>query len=162
MWITRCCEPSSEDLSLRHISHSVMFRTKSVGLIAGEPRQSRLGRNMSKVVYVTGAPAAAKSSTLRLLVEHVPDVVHWEYGARLTELLQARGSEIRTQDGVRARSAGVVTPADIAELDDRLLAFVEENRGRRPVLYRQPCRHQRTIWLSGHSFLISADPAVGT
>jgi adenylate kinase len=76
----------------------------------------------------------ARPGDRRLLVEQVPDVVHWEYGARLTELLQARSSDIKTQDDVRARSASVVTPADIAHLDDRLLAFVEENRGRRPVL----------------------------
>jgi adenylate kinase len=94
---------------------------------------SRWGK-MPKVVYVTGAPAAGKSSTPRLLTEQVPGILHWEYGARLTELLQARSSEIKTQGDVRARSAGVVTPADIAHLDDRLLAFVDENRGRRPVL----------------------------
>lgn len=89
---------------------------------------------MFKVVYLTGAPAAGKSSTLRLLTEQVPDIVVWEYGARLTELLQARSSEIKSQDEVRANSAKVVTPADIAELDQRLLAFVEQNRGRRPVI----------------------------
>ena len=89
---------------------------------------------MSKVVYMTGAPAAGKSSTLRLLTEQVSSSVHWEYGARPTELLQARNSEIRTQEDVRARSAGVVTPTDIANLDDHLLAFVEKNRDRRPML----------------------------
>jgi adenylate kinase len=89
---------------------------------------------MSKIVYVTGAPAAGKSSTLRLLTEQVPNLLHWEYRARLTELLQARTADIKTQDDVRARSSDVVTPADIALLDDRLLAFVEENRSQRPVL----------------------------
>ena len=89
---------------------------------------------MPKVVYVTGAPAAGKSSTLRLLTEQVPDIFIWEYGARLTELLRGRSSEIKTQAEIRANSAKVVTPDDIAELDERLLAFVEQNRGRGSII----------------------------
>jgi adenylate kinase len=89
---------------------------------------------MHKVVYVTGAPAAGKSSTLHLLTGQVPGILHWEYGAHLTELLRARSSDVKSQQDLRAKSAAVVTPADIAHLDDRLLAFVEENRGLRPVL----------------------------
>jgi adenylate kinase len=87
-----------------------------------------------KTIYVTGAPAAGKSSNVRLLVEVAPDVLVWEYGAQLTELLRAKASDIKTQDDLRAKSAGVVSPTDIAELDERLLSFVEENRGRRSVI----------------------------
>jgi adenylate kinase len=87
-----------------------------------------------KVVYVTGAPAAGKSSTLRLLAEVVPEILVWEYGARLTEFLQDKSSEIKTQSQVRTNSAKVVTPADVAELDEHLLAFVDQNRGRQPVI----------------------------
>lgn len=89
---------------------------------------------MSKVIYVTGAPAAGKSSTTRMLLEREPRAVLWEYGARLTEHVRARAGDVSGQDDLRARSAAVVTPEDVVVVDRALLAFVEEHRGRRPVL----------------------------
>jgi adenylate kinase len=103
-------------------------------LIPLSPTASSAPKDVAKVVYVTGAPAAGKSSTVNLLVEQMPDILRWEYGARLTELLQARSAGIASQQDLRERSAQVVTPADIKALDDSLLRFVEENRGRRPVI----------------------------
>jgi adenylate kinase len=91
-------------------------------------------RNVGKIVYVTGAPAAGKSSTVRLLAEQMPDVLVWEYGARLTEFLQARSAGVASQQDLREQSAQVATPADINALDDSLLRFVEENRGGRTVI----------------------------
>lgn len=87
-----------------------------------------------KVVYLTGAPASGKSSTTRLLAEQVPELLVWEYGARLTEHVIAKSKHVMRQDDLRARSAGVVTPEHVAEVDRALLAFVEQHRGRRPVL----------------------------
>ena len=89
---------------------------------------------MPKVVYVTGAPAAGKSSTVRLLTDQMENVVVWEYGARLTEHVSARSSDVTGQDDLRAKSAGVVTPADVEEVDRSLLQFVEENRSHRSIL----------------------------
>jgi adenylate kinase len=91
-------------------------------------------RNVGKIVYVTGAPAAGKSSTVRLLAEQMPDVLVWEYGARLTEFLQARSAGVASQQDLREQSDQVATPADINALDDSLLRFVEENRGGRTVI----------------------------
>ncbi|MCP4564151.1 MAG: AAA family ATPase [Bosea sp.] len=89
---------------------------------------------MAKVIYVTGAPAAGKSTTLTALTAIVPDLFMWEYGARLTEYVKARTGAVSDQDDLRSKSALVVTPDDIAEQDRQLLAFVEGNRGAHPIL----------------------------
>ncbi len=89
---------------------------------------------MSKVIYVTGAPAAGKSSTLKALSARIPDMQVWEYGERLTAYVQARSVNITDQSELRAKSAQVVTPDDIAQLDGQLLEFVELHRGKSPVL----------------------------
>jgi adenylate kinase len=89
---------------------------------------------MPKVVYLTGAPAAGKSSTTRLLAKRVPELLVWEYGARLTEHISARCADVVHQDELRTRSAGVVTPEDVNEVDQALVAFVTGYRGRHPII----------------------------
>lgn len=87
-----------------------------------------------KVVYVTGAPASGKTSSTARLLEQVPHVGVWEYGARLTEFIKARGSDIVDQRELRARSADVVTPADINALDDLLRECVRQRRDTQHLL----------------------------
>lgn len=89
---------------------------------------------MPKVVYLTGAPASGKSSTTRMVAEHVPGLRVWEYGARLTDHVMAKAATVAGQDDLRARSADVVTPEDVAEVDRALLAFVDEHRSTGHVL----------------------------
>ncbi len=89
---------------------------------------------MWKVIYLTGAPAAGKSSTTKLLAEQVPELQIWEYGARLTEHVMARSSDVAHQDDLRARSSGVVTPQDVADVDEALLKFIAEKRSQHHVL----------------------------
>ena len=89
---------------------------------------------MPKVIYLAGAPAAGKSSTTRMLAEQVPNLLIWEYGARLTEYLKTRSLEVRSQDDLRFRSSGLVTPADVAAVDQLLAAFVQEHRLNQPVV----------------------------
>ena len=48
--------------------------------------------------------------------------------------VQARSDGLASQDELRTRSAGVVTPSDVDEVDDALIAFVQVNRGRSDVL----------------------------
>ena len=83
---------------------------------------------MYKAIYLTGAPASGKSSTLALLKEKLPNLNVWEYGARLTEFLQHRGSMVKDQDELRTESAKIATPVDIDSLDNRLLVWTAENR----------------------------------
>ncbi len=89
---------------------------------------------MPKVVYLTGAPASGKSSTTRILRDRVPGLLVWEYGARLTEHVNSRADGGFTQDDLRARSAGVVTPQDVEEVDHALIEFVAEHRSSQHVL----------------------------
>lgn len=89
---------------------------------------------MPKVIYLTGAPASGKSSTTRLLQSRIPDLLVWEYGARLTEHCRTRSKKISNQDDLRAKSASIVTLADVEEVDAALLEFVNENRQVRDVL----------------------------
>jgi len=89
---------------------------------------------MPKVIYLTGAPAAGKSSTTRLLAENVEGLLVWEYGARLTDYVISRTAAISHQDELRTRSASVVTPEDVHNVDQALIAFVDENRDSRPII----------------------------
>lgn len=89
---------------------------------------------MPKVIYLTGAPASGKSSTTRLLAERMPDLLIWEYGARLTAHVMAGSADVSSQDDLRARSAGVVTPGDVDEVDGALIAFVAGHRAHHPVI----------------------------
>jgi adenylate kinase len=89
---------------------------------------------LPKVIYLTGAPAAGKSSTTRILLQRVPELLVWEYGARLTAHVREGDAEVTDQDELRSRSAELVTPEHVAEVDAALLAFVKNNRPHRHVL----------------------------
>ena len=81
-----------------------------------------------KTVYVTGAPAAGKSSTMRLLKERVHDIKLWEYGERLTQYIQEKGVALTDQTELRESSARVVCPDDIAALDEQLITWTRATR----------------------------------
>lgn len=83
---------------------------------------------MPKVIYLTGAPAAGKSSTTRQLSEQISDLMVWEYGARLTEYCANKLVRAVKQDELRAQSAAIVTPEDVENVDIALLAFVRDHR----------------------------------
>jgi adenylate kinase len=89
---------------------------------------------MAKVVYLTGAPAAGKSSTTKLLADRVSNLEIWEYGARLTTYVQARRENVSSQEDVRRLSAGVITMEDVRAVDEALLDFVAKHRGTRNVI----------------------------
>lgn len=89
---------------------------------------------MPKVIYLTGAPAAGKSSTTRLLSERVTDLLIWEYGVKLTEHCAARSASVLGQEEVRARSAALVTIEDVGIVDHALLQFVDKNRFSRNII----------------------------
>lgn len=86
------------------------------------------------VIYLTGAPAAGKTSLSSGLKERVPTLEIFEYGARLTAHVQGRLGRSLEQSDLRRRSAGVVRPEDVAEVDRLLIDFVDEHRGHSPVL----------------------------
>lgn len=89
---------------------------------------------MGKVVYLTGAPASGKSSTTRLLGAANPELLVWEYGARLTEYVKRRSGAVNDQDALRRQSASVVTAADVRAVDRALVAFVKKHRKRHNII----------------------------
>lgn len=86
------------------------------------------------MLYLTGAPAAGKSTLSAALAEQLPELAVFEYGARLTEYLASSQQSPLSQDEVRRRSSGVASSDDIAAVDQQLQAFVAEQRACRPVL----------------------------
>lgn len=90
---------------------------------------------VNKVVYLTGAPAAGKSSMTRRLRELVPSLSIFEYGAELTKYVnELRGSKAIDQARLREQSSQIVTPADVAAVDELLIKYVRENRSTRHVI----------------------------
>jgi adenylate kinase len=86
-----------------------------------------------KTVYLTGAPAAGKSTTAHLLKELVPALKVWEYGAELTRYIAGRHG-VSGQSDLRRLSGQVVTPEDVAKVDLELLQFVQLNRSTAPII----------------------------
>ena len=86
-----------------------------------------------EVVYLTGAPAAGKSTVSRALQERISPLAVFEYGQRLTQYL-SRSDAGLTQDQIREKSARVVRPEDVEAVDRELLDFVAAERTRSHVL----------------------------
>jgi adenylate kinase len=87
-----------------------------------------------KVIYLTGAPAAGKSSTLALLQEADPSIYRFEYGAELTKFIQEKDASLRDQEELRSLSAKIVTPEDVEALDEVLLGLIEELRNKQAII----------------------------
>lgn len=87
-----------------------------------------------EVIYLTGAPAAGKSTLSRALAEAVRPLAVFEYGARLTAYVAARAGRAMAQEELRAESSAVATADDVQALDRVLLKFVADERERGHVL----------------------------
>jgi adenylate kinase len=80
-----------------------------------------------KVVYLTGAPAAGKSTLIRTLASTRPDVKVFEYGRMMSEKLgrgKAPGQGI-SQHTLRGGTSGRVTQRDIDDLDTEMTDWIE-------------------------------------
>jgi adenylate kinase len=84
-----------------------------------------------EVVYLTGAPAAGKSTVSQALRKLISPLAVFEYGQRLTEYLNQRDRSLN-QDDLRAQSAGIIRPEDVEAVDRYLLDFVAEERRHSP------------------------------
>jgi adenylate kinase len=87
-----------------------------------------------KTIYLTGAPAAGKSSITRKLRDLNSNLEVWEYGERLTSYLNNIGIGVESQDKLRAQSARIVTSEHISQVDRHLLDWVNTNRHNRHLL----------------------------
>lgn len=89
---------------------------------------------MFHVVYLTGAPAAGKSTTAKLLAAKISPVEVFEYGERLRMYLAERDGATLAQEDLRRESARRITPADVDAVDRLLLEFVDGARERSHVI----------------------------
>ena len=86
-----------------------------------------------EVLYLTGAPASGKSSSMRVLRELFPHVAVFEYGERLTAYVQTNHELVQQRD-LREHSAAMIRPEDVEAVDEELFCFVEEMRVERPIV----------------------------
>lgn len=86
-----------------------------------------------QVIYLTGAPAAGKSSLGRALVTRLDPCQHIEYGAELTKKVQV-GTGF-TQAELRAAPSRFVSPAAVAQLDEELMERVTQSRGQQHIVF---------------------------
>lgn len=89
---------------------------------------------MYKVVYLTGAPAAGKSTAAHWLSKNIPEVELFQYGKELTKLASSLIASNTTQEQLRAKSSAVITKEHVRELDQRLVEFVNATRHRRHII----------------------------
>lgn len=86
------------------------------------------------VIYLTGAPAAGKTTLVSRLSERVPNLLVFQYGQELTKFLRRKSGADLSQDDLRAKSSLLATEEDINSLDTELIRIVGEARIDRPVL----------------------------
>jgi adenylate kinase len=87
---------------------------------------------MSKIVYLTGAPATGKSTLTENLQKRLPQTSIFTYSKELASFLNEKNQGVEsTQDDLRRESAKLITREDVAEVDNRLLKKAQEYRGNR-------------------------------
>ncbi len=87
-----------------------------------------------QVIYLTGAPAAGKSSLGKRLQQLVSPLEVWEFGERLTAYLNRSSGKTLAQEDLRSRSSQVITPEAVAAVDEELITFVEASRQTQHVI----------------------------
>lgn len=86
-----------------------------------------------KVIMLTGAPATGKSSLARLLKTKQSNLESIDYG-KLLLLEKQKTIPNLTYDELRKRSADLITAQDVADMDDKLIEWVRDNRRQAHIL----------------------------
>lgn len=87
-----------------------------------------------QVVYLTGAPASGKTTTVSALQRRDATIAHFSFGERLKDHInQSEGTKLSHGD-IRQASAQIVTPELVKEVEDSLAVFVEKERKSRHVI----------------------------
>lgn len=89
---------------------------------------------MPEVVYLTGAPAAGKSTLTRKLSALHGGLKTFEFGQRLTDYINRSRRAVIEQAGLREQSSAIASPEDIRAVDAELIAYVAEHRDQTPVI----------------------------
>ena len=82
------------------------------------------------VVYLTGAPAAGKTTVVEHLKRTISPIEVFSYGQELTAFLAKKTGAPLQQAELRTRSSQAITPEDIEALDSILMERVAEHRSR--------------------------------
>jgi adenylate kinase len=89
---------------------------------------------VKKVIYLTGAPAAGKTTTIQKLLENRDDIELWAYSSRLMTYLEEAHSDRLTHETLRQKSGTVVRPEDIVAVDQKLIEFISRFRSTKYVI----------------------------
>lgn len=87
-----------------------------------------------KVIYLTGAPASGKTTTVNNLLQMRNDIELWNYSQRLLDYLISYQAKEFSHRSLRQASAAIVRPEDIAAVDTMLIDFVAAWRGKKHVM----------------------------
>src|SRR5690242_16175043 len=90
--------------------------------------------NNYHVLYLTGAPAAGKSTLMAALEQTVQPLITFSYSKALAEHVGRRVNETFSQDDMRRQSAQVITPEDVVAVDASLVQLVEVNRSKSHIV----------------------------
>lgn len=89
---------------------------------------------MYPVVYLTGTPAAGKTTVCEALKQALPTLRVLEYSVLLSDHLSAKYGREVTHQELRSSSATVITPADVAAVDNSLISATTALRTSAPVI----------------------------
>jgi adenylate kinase len=87
-----------------------------------------------EVIYLTGSPASGKTTLVKQLLKSFPNVQGFIYSQLLVDHLRNKKRSDISQSGLRQKSAGIVTPADIRAVDKGLINAVKKLRLRQHIL----------------------------
>lgn len=88
---------------------------------------------MCCVIYLTGAPAAGKSTLVRHLVGS-GDFASFTYSEELARHLSKKLGRSVSETDLRTLSSGIIEPSDISAVDAELLAYISNVRGQKPLI----------------------------
>lgn len=86
------------------------------------------------VVYLTGAPAAGKSSVSQELERRFPLLKVFSYSSELRRVAAQRSGVTMTEDDIRRLSGQVIQPEDIVSLDRQLVDTASKRRDIGPTV----------------------------
>lgn len=87
---------------------------------------------MGKVVYLTGSPAAGKTSISERLAELVPNTIHFRFGRELTELLQRQFAV--TEEDLRTSTSHVSSIDHVQQINERAIEMCANNRSTKNII----------------------------
>lgn len=86
------------------------------------------------IVYLTGAPAAGKSSVCAELRRRFPTLEVFSYSSELRRVAAQRAGATMTEDDIRRLSGQVIQPEDVVALDRHLVDIATKRRGIGPLV----------------------------